>query len=47
MKTPVDGMAMIVPLFTQAEAVQAGRAVDARQIGEVFAAWVEKAPAAD
>jgi len=44
LKTRVDGMAMIIPLFTQAADVQAGKRVKDRQIDEVFAAWVEKAP---
>src|SRR3546814_58651 len=44
MKTRIDGMAMIMPLFEQAEAVQGGAAVDEAAIDEVFAQWVEPAP---
>lgn len=47
LKTKVDGMAMIIPLFTQAEDVQAGKPVADRQIDEVFATYVVKAPAQD
>ena len=47
LKTKVDGMAMIIPLFTQAEDVQAGKPVADRQIGEVFATYIVKAPAQD
>ncbi len=43
LKTGIDGMAMIVPLFTQAEAVQSGKAVQDRDIDAVFAQWVEPA----
>lgn len=45
LKTQVDGMAMIMPLFEQAEAVQGGAAVDAAAINAVFARHVEPAPA--
>src|SRR3546814_7896470 len=44
MKTRIDGMAMIIPLFEQAEAVQGGAAVDEAAIDEVFAQWAEPAP---
>ena len=44
LKTKVDGMAMIIPLFTQAEDVQAGRKVADQQIDAVFATHVERAP---
>jgi hypothetical protein len=43
MKTKVDGMAMIIPLFTQAGEVQEGGAVDDARIDKVFAEWVEPA----
>jgi len=46
LKTKVDGMAMIIPLFEQAEAVQGGNTVDNEAIGAVFAQWVEPAPVA-
>ncbi|WP_144409220.1 DUF6607 family protein [Pseudoxanthomonas suwonensis] len=43
LKTKVDGMAMIIPLFTQAgEEEQGGKVADAK-IDEVFAKWVEPA----
>jgi hypothetical protein len=45
LKTKIDGMAMIIPLFEQAEAIQGGKSVDDAAIGEVFAQWVEAAPA--
>ena len=45
LKTEIDGMAMIMPLFEQAEAIQGGAAVDEAAIDEVFAKWVEPAPA--
>ncbi|MGS1078131.1 DUF6607 family protein [Pseudoxanthomonas beigongshangi] len=45
LKTKIDGMAMIIPLFTQAEAEQEGKAVSDAEIDKVFAAWVEPAPA--
>ena len=44
LKTKIDGMAMIIPLFTQAEAIQSGKKVKDKQIDEVFAKYVEKAP---
>ena len=43
LKTPVDGMAMIIPLFTQAGEVEEGRAVPDAEIDAVFAQWVEPA----
>jgi hypothetical protein len=46
LKTSLDGMAMIVPLFEQAEAVQQGKPVADAKIAAVFAQWVEPAPAA-
>lgn len=46
LKTKVDGMAMIMLLFEQAEAVQGGAPVDEGAIDAVFARWVERAPAA-
>ena len=45
LKTDVDGMAMIMPLFTQAGEVQDGRTVGDTQIDAVFARWVEPATA--
>ena len=46
LKTKIDGMAMIMPLFGQADDVQAGKAVDDARIDAVFAQWVEPAAAA-
>ena len=43
MKTEPDGMAMIVPLFTQAGVVQEGGRVEDAEIDKVFAQWVEPA----
>lgn len=45
LKTKVDGMAMIIPLFTQAGEVQEGKPVADAAIAKVFADWVEPAPA--
>jgi len=45
MKTKIDGMAMIMPLFEQAESIQGGAAIDEDAIDAVFAQWVEPAPA--
>src|SRR5690606_37533410 len=45
LKTKIDGMAMIMPLFEQAGAIQGGAAVDEAAIDDVFAQWVEPAPA--
>lgn len=44
LKTRVDGMAMIVPLFAQASDIQAGRDVADADIDRVFAEWVAPAP---
>ncbi|MDR7067894.1 hypothetical protein J2X02_000711 [Pseudoxanthomonas japonensis] len=44
LKTKVDGMAMIIPLFTQAGDVQEGKPVADAEIAKVFADWVEAAP---
>ena len=44
LKTKVDGMAMIIPLFTQAGEIQAGKTVTDADIARVFADWVEPAP---
>ncbi len=44
LKTKVDGMAMIIPLFTQAGEIQAGKTVADADIARVFADWVEPAP---
>lgn len=41
LKTKVDGMAMIVPLFEQAQRVQDGEPVRDAEIDAVFAQWVE------
>ena len=43
LKTKVDGMAMIVPLFAQAGELERGRQVADAQIDKVFADWVEPA----
>ena len=43
LKTKVDGMAMIIPLFTQAGDVQEGKTVSDAEIDKVFAEWVEPA----
>jgi len=43
LKTRIDGMAMIIPLFTQAGEVQEGKDVDDAEIDKVFAEWVEPA----
>jgi hypothetical protein len=44
LKTKVDGMAMIMPLFSQAGDVQEGKPVADADIAKVFAEWVERAP---
>jgi hypothetical protein len=41
LKTPVDGMAIVVPLFEQAAKREADRDVTAGEIDAVFAQWVE------
>ncbi len=43
LKTKPDGMAMIMPMFQQAEAVQDGKRVKDAQLDAVFAQWVEPA----
>ena len=43
LKTKIDGMAMIIPLFTQAEDVQSGKRVADAKIDKIFADWVEPA----
>lgn len=43
LKTKIDGMAMIMPLFEQAESLEQGKKVSDKQIDEVFAKWVEPA----
>ena len=45
LKTKIDGMQMIMPLFMQADEVQSGKPVDGAAIDKVFAEWVEPAPA--
>lgn len=47
LKTRLDGMAMIIPLFTQAGEVQAGGEVADARIDAVFAEFVAKAPSGD
>ena len=44
LKTKIDGMGMIMPLFTQADEVQSGKPVADADIDKVFAEWVEAAP---
>ncbi|MNV50477.1 hypothetical protein D3C71_1424910 [compost metagenome] len=44
LKTKPDGMAMIIPLFTQAQDIQDGKPVEDKQVDELFATYVEKAP---
>ncbi len=44
LKTRLDGMAMIIPLFTQAQDIQDGKNVKDAEIDKVFKQWVEKAP---
>ncbi|MBB3344287.1 DUF6607 family protein [Luteimonas sp. RC10] len=43
LKTKIDGMALIVPLFEQAQTVQDGGTVTDAQIDAVFEAWVTTA----
>ncbi|KAF1711305.1 hypothetical protein CSC70_05165 [Pseudoxanthomonas kalamensis DSM 18571] len=45
LKTRIDGMALIVPLFTQAEQVQEDKSVADAEIDAAFAEWVEPAHA--
>lgn len=44
LKTKVDGMAMIIPLFEQAGKLEEGKPVADKEIDAVFAKWVVKAP---
>jgi hypothetical protein len=44
LKTKIDGMAMIIPLFTQAGELEEGKTVADAEIDKVFAEWVEPAP---
>jgi hypothetical protein len=44
LKTKIDGMAMIIPLFTQAGELEEGKTVADQDIDKVFAEWVEPAP---
>lgn len=41
LKTKIDGMAMIIPLFTQAGELEEGKPVADAEIDKVFAEWVE------
>lgn len=43
LRTKIDGMAMIIPLFTQAGSIEDGRTVADAEIDRVFAEWVESA----
>ena len=45
LKTRIDGMAMIIPLFEQAGELEQGKKVADKRIDAVFAKWVEPAPA--
>lgn len=45
LKTKVDGMAMIIPLFEQAGKLEKGQKVADKDIDAVFAKWVTSAPA--
>ncbi len=45
LKTKLDGMAMIMPLFEQAATLEEGGKVKAEDTDAVFAQWVEAAPA--
>ncbi len=47
LKTKIDGMALIIPLFTQAAGVEEGRPVADADIDAAFAEWVEAPPAGD
>jgi hypothetical protein len=44
LKTKIDGMAMIIPLFTQAGDLEEGKTVADGEIDKVFAEWVAEAP---
>ena len=46
LKTKIDGMAMIIPLFTQAGQLEQGKPVADAEIDKIFAQWVEPAPTA-
>jgi hypothetical protein len=43
LKTKIDGMAMIIPLFTQAGELEEGKKVADQDVDKVFAEWVEPA----
>lgn len=43
LKTTVDGMQVIIPLFNQAKAIEEGRAIGDSEIDAVFQAWVQPA----
>ena len=43
LKTKIDGMAMIIPLFTQAGELEEGKKVADQDTDKVFAEWVEAA----
>lgn len=45
LKTKIDGMAMIIPLFEQAGRLEQGKPVADKDIDAVFAKWVVAAPA--
>ena len=45
LKTKIDGMTMIIPLFTQAGELEEGKKVADADIDKVFAEWVEAVPA--
>lgn len=45
LKTKIDGMAMIIPLFEQAGKLEDGKSVADAEIDAVFAKWVTAAPA--
>lgn len=45
LKTKIDGMALIIPLFEQAETVQQGGSVSDAEIDAEFSRWVEPVPA--
>lgn len=47
LKTKIDGMALIIPLFTQAAGIEEGRPVPDADIDAAFAEWVEAPPAGD
>ncbi len=46
LKTKIDGMAMIMPLFEQAATLEEGGSVTDAQIDQIFAEWVEPAATA-